>query len=137
MPTEPEPVPEPVPEREAEPAASGDDEPGATAEFPAVAPHPPAPASTQTLSVLGLAFGVVGLLASFAAVGLVFALGGVILSHLGLRREPAGRSMAIAGIACGYLGLGISVIWGIILLASALVPLLAVGLFASFAAIGG
>lgn len=114
-----------------------DDEPGSTAEFPSVAPHPPAPARAQTLSVLGLVFGVVGLLASFAAVGLVFALVGVILSHLGLRREPAGRSMAIAGLASGYVGLGISVIWGVILLASLLVPLLAVGIFASFTAIGG
>lgn len=114
-----------------------DDEPGSTAEFPSVAPHPPAPASAQSLSVLGLVFGVVGLLASFAAVGLVFALVGVILSHLGLRREPAGRSMAIAGLASGYVGLGISVIWGVILLASLLVPLLAVGIFASFTAIGG
>lgn len=118
-------------------SAPVDDEPGSTAEFPAVAPHPAAPATAQTLSVLGLVFGVVGLLASFAAVGLVFALVGVILSHLGLRREPAGRSMAIAGLACGYIGLGISVIWGIILLASLLVPLLAVGIFASFTANSG
>lgn len=118
-------------------SASVDDQPGSTAEFPAVAPHPAAPASTQSLSVLGLVFGVVGLLASFAAVGLVFALVGVILSHLGLRREPAGRSMAIAGLASGYVGLGISVVWGIVLLASLLVPLLAVGLFASFTAISG
>lgn len=118
-------------------SAPVDDEPGSTAEFPAVAPHPAAPATAQTLSVLGLVFGVVGVLASFAAVGLVFALVGVILSNLGLRREPAGRSMAIAGLACGYIGLGISVIWGIILLASLLVPLLAVGIFASFTAISG
>ncbi|KQV26154.1 MULTISPECIES: DUF4190 domain-containing protein [unclassified Microcella] len=114
-----------------------DAEPGSTAELPALAPHPPAAASAQTLSVLGLVFGIVGLLASFAAVGLVFALVGVILSHLGLRREPTGRSMAIAGLACGYAGLGISVIWGVILLASVLVPLFAVGLFASLSTIGG
>ncbi|GAA1687298.1 hypothetical protein GCM10009792_03900 [Microcella alkalica] len=87
--------------------------------------------------MLGLVFGVVGFLASFAAVGLVLALVGVILSHLGLRREPAGRSMAIAGLACGYVGLGISIIWGIILLATLLIPLLAVGLFAGIAGIAG
>ncbi|MEI2277592.1 DUF4190 domain-containing protein [Paenarthrobacter ilicis] len=38
----------------------------------------------------------------------------VILGHLGLKREPAGKGMAIAGLVMGYIGVALTVIFGII-----------------------
>lgn len=94
-------------------------------------------AAPQTLSILSVVFGVVGLIASVFAVGLIFALAAVVLGHLALEREPAARSMAIAGLATGYAGIAISVVWGIVLLATVLIPLLAVGAFLGGGALVG
>lgn len=99
--------------------------------------HASALAAPQTLSILSLVFGVVGLIASVFAVGLIFALAAVVLGHLALKREPAARSMAIAGLATGYAGIAISVVWGIVLLATVLIPLLAVGAFLGGGALVG
>ncbi|MCM0616229.1 DUF4190 domain-containing protein [Paenarthrobacter sp. TYUT067] len=38
----------------------------------------------------------------------------VILGHLALKREPAGKGMAIAGLVMGYLGVALTLILGII-----------------------
>lgn len=121
--------PEPEPEHDAEHEG--------TREFAVPGPYggdaaaaPPAP---QTLSILCLVFGVVGVIASVFAVGLVFALAAVVLGHLAIRREPAARSMAIAGLATGYAGLAVSVVWGIVLLATVLIPLIAIGAFLGIA----
>jgi len=84
----------------------------------------------QTFGILSLILGIVGLLASAVAAGLVFGIAAAILGHQSLRHEPAARSMAIAGLITGYAGIAISVVWGIILLATALIPLFAIGLFA-------
>lgn len=111
-----------------------------TREFAAPGPYAgyaPASAPPQTLSILALVFGVVGLIASVVAVGLVFALAAVILGHLALKREPAARGMALAGLATGYAGIAISVVWGIVLLATVLIPLLAVGAFLGGGALVG
>jgi hypothetical protein len=88
------------------------------------------PAPKRTLSVVALAFGVVGLLSSLVGVGLVFALVAVILGHLGSRREPAARAIAVTGVIAGYLGLAVSVVWWIVTLAALLVPVFAVGILA-------
>ncbi|WP_311212605.1 MULTISPECIES: DUF4190 domain-containing protein [unclassified Arthrobacter] len=42
----------------------------------------------------------------------------VILGHLGLKREPAGKGMAIAGLVMGYIGIALTVIFGIIFFAA-------------------
>jgi len=103
--------------------APAETEPEATREFPPVAPAPApvdAGASRQTLGILSLIFGVVA----------------AILGHQSLRREPAARAMAIAGLITGYAGIAISVVWGIILLATVLIPLFAVGLFVGTGSFG-
>ena len=136
-PAETEPEPPVAPEPPVEPEASV--EPEATREFPPVAPAPApvdAGASRQTLGILSLIFGVVGLLASAVAAGLVFGVAAAILGHQSLRREPAARAMAIAGLITGYAGIAISVVWGIILLATVLIPLFAVGLFVGTGSFG-
>jgi hypothetical protein len=38
----------------------------------------------------------------------------VILGHLALKREPAGKGMAIAGLVMGYIGVALTLIFGII-----------------------
>lgn len=104
---------------------------GSTAEFAVPGPYTAAPTSQQqTLGILALVFGIVGVLLSFVGWGLVFALAAVILGHLALKREPAARGMAITGLVTGYAGLAISVVWGIVLLAAVLIPLFAIGLVA-------
>ncbi|MDR6988670.1 hypothetical protein J2Y66_003174 [Paenarthrobacter nitroguajacolicus] len=42
----------------------------------------------------------------------------VILGHLALKREPAGKGMAIAGLVMGYLGVALTLIFGIIFFAA-------------------
>ncbi|MCP1411761.1 DUF4190 domain-containing protein [Paenarthrobacter sp. A20] len=42
----------------------------------------------------------------------------VILGHLALKREPAGKGMAIAGLVMGYIGVALTVIFGIIFFAA-------------------
>ncbi|WP_347109117.1 DUF4190 domain-containing protein [Paenarthrobacter sp. S56] len=42
----------------------------------------------------------------------------VILGHLALNREPAGKGMAIAGLVMGYIGIVLTVIFGIIFFAA-------------------
>jgi hypothetical protein len=66
------------------------------------------PASPKTLSIASMCCGIAAL------VGFGFfllpQLAAVILGHLALRREPAGRGMAIAGLVMGYVGIAITVL---------------------------
>ena len=82
--------------------------------------------------MLGLVFGILGLVLSFFAFGLLPAIAGVILGHLGLKREPHARGMAIAGLVTGYVGIAISVLWGILFLGLALLPFLFIGTMGGF-----
>jgi hypothetical protein len=65
----------------------------------------PAP---KTLSIASMCCGIAAL------VGLGFfllpQLAAVILGHLALRREPAGRGMAIAGLVMGYVGIAVTIL---------------------------
>ncbi len=125
-----------------DPYAASSASPSATPGGPAL---PPAPAATTpysalptppptTLSVLALVFGVMGLVFSFIAFGLLPAIAGVILGHLALKREPHARGMAIAGLACGYAGIAISLLWGVLFVGLTILPLL---FFSSFGMMGG
>ncbi|MFF2030911.1 DUF4190 domain-containing protein [Arthrobacter sp. NPDC058192] len=65
----------------------------------------PAP---KTLSIASMCCGIAAL------VGFGFfllpQLAAVILGHLALRREPAGRGMAIAGLVMGYVGIAVTIL---------------------------
>ncbi|RKR19975.1 DUF4190 domain-containing protein [Arthrobacter oryzae] len=67
-----------------------------------------APAAPKALSIASMCCGIAAL------VGFGFfllpQLAAVILGHLALRREPAGRGMAIAGLVMGYVGIAITVL---------------------------
>jgi hypothetical protein len=76
--------------------------------------------------VLALVFGIMGLVLSFFLFGLLPAIAGVILGHLALKREPHARGMAVAGLATGYVGIAISVLWVLVIVVPAFLFLFAV-----------
>ena len=67
-----------------------------------------APSSPKSLSIASMCCGIAAL------VGFGFfllpQLAAVILGHLALRREPAGRGMAIAGLVMGYVGIAVTIL---------------------------
>ncbi|SDM00619.1 DUF4190 domain-containing protein [Arthrobacter sp. ok362] len=67
-----------------------------------------APSAPKTLSIVSMCCGIAAL------VGFGFfllpQLAAVILGHLALRREPAGRGMAIAGLVMGYVGIAVTIL---------------------------
>jgi hypothetical protein len=113
------PVPPPAAPYAAAPYASA---PSAAVPYTAVPAGP-----SSILSILALIGGILGVLLSFFGFGLVPALAGVILGHLALKREPHARGMAVAGLVTGYIGLAISILWGIFWIAVFLLPFLFVG----------
>ena len=75
------------------------------------------------LSVASMVLGIVGLVMGWFLLGLP-SIVGVVLGHIGLKREPAGRPFAITGLVTGYIGVGIAVIATLALLAAFIVPFL-------------
>ena len=73
------------------------------------APGAPA-AKSPILSILSLVGGILGIIVGFFGWGLLFSIAGVVLGHLGRRREPNGRGMALAGLITGYVGIAVNVI---------------------------
>lgn len=111
----------PPPESPYQPAAQPAVAPPAS---PYQAPLPPPPVSPYstggpqkpptTLSLLALIFGIIGIPISCCyGAGLLFSLAGVVLGHLGLKREQA-RGMALGGLITGYVGLGVVLVWIVI-----------------------
>ena len=90
--------------------------------------YPTAP--PRGLSITSMVLGIVSVVGFFLGGGLL-SIGAVIFGHIALRKEPAGRGMAIAGLVTGYVGLGV----GILLFLLILIPLLA--LIAGAVAVAG
>ena len=70
----------------------------------------------QTLSIVSMILGIVGVLISFCyGLGFLFSVAAVITGHLATKREPqaSARGFRLAGIITGYVGLGIAVLWAI------------------------
>jgi hypothetical protein len=77
------------------------------------APQPP-----KGLSIASLVLGIAGAFFSFAyGLGLFPSIAAVITGHLARKRQPYARGLSLAGLICGYVGLGISLLWivGIVL----------------------
>ncbi len=72
---------------------------------PVYYPLPPEP---KGLSISSLCCGIAVYLGF--GVFILPQLAAVILGHLALRREPAGRGMAIGGLVLGYVGIAITVL---------------------------
>jgi hypothetical protein len=82
---------------------------------------PPQPSSQQnnTLGLLGMIFGIVGIPAAFCAIlGLLLGATGIVLGSMGLKRVSEGRAdnrgMALAGVICGAIAVVLAIISGAI-----------------------
>ena len=109
---------------------------------------PAGPPATNSLAVVSLVMGVVGIVLAagsilltfvccggfpFLGLSLVLGIGAAVCGHLALRQVSEtgeqGRGLALAGLVTGYAGVGLSVVVLFLML-------LGLGLFAIFAAAG-
>jgi len=67
-------------------------------------------APSPTLSIISMIVGILGLLIGFVGGGLLFSVGGVVLGHLGRRRESAARGFWLTGLITGYVGILINIV---------------------------
>jgi hypothetical protein len=67
-------------------------------------------APTPSLSIISMILGILGLIIGFVGGGLLFSVGGVVLGHLGQRKEPEARGFWLTGLITGYIGILINVI---------------------------
>jgi len=70
-------------------------------------PYQP-PRESTGLSVASLVLGILSMLGFFAII--LVPLAGVITGHLGLRREPQSRGLAIAGLITSWIGLVLAIV---------------------------
>jgi hypothetical protein len=77
---------------------------------------PPQAGPPQGLSIASMILGIGGLILQFAGFGFPPALAAVITGHLAQKRQPYARPFWLTGIITGYVGLGISLILGIVLI---------------------
>jgi hypothetical protein len=66
----------------------------------------------RTMSLVAMIAGIVGIVTG--GLFLVPQILAVVFGHIGLRKEPAGRGMAIAGLVMGYLTLGLGVLFWVL-----------------------
>lgn len=83
----------------------------------------PGPAAPQGMSIAALVLGVLGILLGWSMLGAP-SIAAIVLGHLALRREPAGRSLATTGLVLGYVGVAIGLLVGIFLIAAVVLPFL-------------
>jgi hypothetical protein len=76
--------------------------------------------------------GISGVFLSFFSFGFFPALAGVILGHIAQKKQPYAKPFWLTGVITGYVGIAISLIYGLILLAAILLPLLLVGASGDF-----
>ena len=113
--TPPPASPEPTP-----PPAVPAPEPPAAAEAPPAAGPPPSFGPTterpkQTLAIVSLVTGIVGVVFSFVVgLGLFPAIAAIVTGHMALKREPHARGFALAGVITGYAGLALSILFAIV-----------------------
>ena len=96
---------------------------------PAEVPAPPAP--PRGLSIASLVLGAAGLLAGWVFLG-VPSIVAVVLGHLALVREPAGRSLAIPGLVLGYLGIAAGLVAGVLIAIALTLPFAFLATFPAF-----
>lgn len=85
------------------------------------------PVPPRGLSIASMVCGIVGLVMSFFLIGFLPALAGVILGHIGMKKEPAAKGFSLTGIITGYAGLALSLIVVLIMIAAIFIPLWFIG----------
>ena len=86
-------------------------------------PAGPKPASPQGMSIAALVLGALGILVGWSMLGAP-SIAAIVLGHLALRREPAGRTLAITGLVLGYVGVAIGLLVAIFVIAAVVLPFL-------------
>lgn len=118
-PLTPPPAPDPYTAAPATPPAAGYSPPTPGYGQPgyaqqSYAPAPPGP--PQGLSIASMVTGIAGAFLSLFGWGFLPALAAVITGHIAQKRQPYARPFWLTGIITGYVGLGISLIWGLLVL---------------------
>ena len=99
---------------------------------PSYAPLPPSAAPAQhPLSLASLLAGIGGLVFGWAFLGLP-SIAAVVLGHLALRREPAGRGFAITGLVLGYVGIAGAVVAVVLFVLAMVLPFAFLSSYPSF-----
>lgn len=80
---------------------------------PAYAPAPAGP--VQGLSITSMILGIAGVFLSLFGWGLLPAIAGVVTGHIAQKRQPYAKPFWLTGLITGYVGIGISLIWGLFL----------------------
>lgn len=144
------PIPVPPPADQVTPPMPLEAPPAPPAPIPPAATLPPAPAPAavnpyaapnpyesypyqvqpagppQGLSIAAMVCGLVGLLGSFISFGFLPSLAGVIIGHIAMKRQPHAKAFSVTGLATGYAGIGISLIWGLFFVLFTILPLILV-----------
>lgn len=104
--------------------------PPASAQVPPAPPAPPAgaqqqqpaspyatgPSQPKGLSITSMVAGIGGLVLSFVGIGFLAAIAAVICGHLAQKREPYARPFWLTGLITGYVGIGLAVLFLLLLL---------------------
>ena len=104
-----------------------------SAPTPATPPPAGAPAATgpkQTMSIIGFVLGLasVVILSWTGLIGIAAGIAAIIVSNKAKKSEPGAPSwMHTVGVITGIVGIILSIIFGLVLLASFLLPLLFLG----------
>lgn len=92
---------------------------------PAYAAAPAGP--PNGLAIAAMVCGIGGLVLSLFGFGFLPAVAAVILGHIAQKKQPYARAFWITGLITGYVGIGISVIFGLIILFFTLASLGTIG----------
>ena len=74
---------------------------------------PVAAGPAQTLSIIAMIAGIVGVLGSFVGIGFLPAVAGVIMGHIAQKRQPWAKGFWVTALVTGYVGVAISVAIGL------------------------
>jgi len=71
----------------------------------------PAAGDAKGLSIASMVTGIVSLVLLFFYLGWLTGIAAVIFGHIAMKKEPAGKGMALAGLITGYCAIGLSLIF--------------------------
>lgn len=108
--------------------------PSADGHAPLIALQAPRAAAPRGLSMASLILGVAGLLVGWGFLG-VPSIVAVVLGHLALRREPEGRTLAVGGLALGYVGIAVGLVLGVLIVIALTLPFAFLAVFPAFTAL--
>jgi len=76
--------------------------------------YAPVAAAPQGLSLTSMITGIASIVLALFSLGLFPGIAAVITGHMAQKRQPWARGMWLTGLITGYIGVGISLIYGLI-----------------------